>query len=1091
MASISLTNLMILLAMVTASAFASNGENANILLEIKASLVDPTGSLKSWSQERSSTLCKDWYGITCDTTSSMIINISLSNKNLSGILSPAVGSLSSLQELNFSSNMLTGAVPVEITGCLSMRVLDLSNNNFTGELPIGFSQLTQLETLSLWTNSFIGPIPQDIVLCSKLKHLDLGGSYLEGEIPHAIGNLTNLVYLTLAGNDLSGDIPSSLKQLRKLEWIYIGYNQFTGSIPYEIGELTSLKHLDLVHNNLTGEFPVSLTNLTSLEYLFLYDNKLTGTIPPGIANLTKLLSLDLSSNMMSGSIPSGFSNLKQLQILNLFSNGFTGEIPHVIADIQTLKVLALWMNKLTGEVPAKLGLKNNLSVLDLSSNQLRGPIPEHLCASKILHNLILFTNYMSGPIPQSLANCHSLQRVRLEGNYFTGSFPQALTNLPLVYYLDLSSNNFSGRLDSFTWNMPSLQVLRLQGNEFNGSIPTSIENSKGLVTLDLSMNGFTGDIPLELGSLIQLNKLYLNDNMLSGVIQSGGLLMCRQLNDINLSNNQLSGPIPLELASMTLLSALDLSHNQFSGTIPPQLGDMDSLVFVNLSFNHLYGEVPLSGAFLQINASSIEGNPGLCGGSLRPCITVTKEHSSVGGSVKARVTAALFLIGLLIAVVGVGNMIWKIKHGDWGGKSIMKLKSMKNKAWGEWNLKLFQAVKPSVEEVLEAMQEENVVEKRSPCIVYKGKTKGGVQFAAMEMIESYNKNSGGGQLGNVLAVIGRLRHPNIVNVYGICCGTTSSIMVFELVEGCTRLSSLLERDCHAGVAFSWERRLHVAVEIAKAILHLQSSCSPPILHGSICSNNVLVDTAFVVRLLPPNTSRACLMDASNANKADEEGNWFASDIRAFGEVLLELMMGRNSNRALSPELHTSEERQWPFTGVMPVTAMLGTQQADELSRAPTQVEQQQVMTCVSTAAEGNATIASGQYGAGDAAITGASASRDAAKQRVAAASRKVAGAVITSMLPIHEGEVRQLQTPAGGGIGSAKVCGGAEAGEDAAIPTSMIMPAARDGMGTAAAGVQLAVELCRSPTQAKVRQVLRVLEGWRRRQSGGSCSPLK
>ncbi|KAI5084803.1 hypothetical protein GOP47_0000972 [Adiantum capillus-veneris] len=918
--------LVLLLPHIVTSLYARSAqENANILLQVKALLVDPTGSLRTWTQERTSTLCENWQGITCDRKSSVtikIIGINLSYKNLSGGLSPAIGSLRSLQVLNMSYNMLVGRVPAEIAGCESLKSLDLSNNNFSGEIPIGLSMLTHLETLCLWTNSFAGPIPQDLAHCSQLKYLDLGGSYLEGEIPHALGNLSNLVHLTLAGNKLSGVIPRSLGQLKKLEWLYIGYNQLTGGIPSQLGQVSTLKHLDLVYNSLTGELPHSLTNLTNLEYLFLYDNQLHGFIPPTIANLTKLISLDLSSNMMSGSIPRGISNLRQLQILNLFDNGFSGEIPHALAEMRNLEVLALWMNNLTGEVPSKLGSLNNLTLLDLSSNQLRGHVPHQLCTSQSLHNLILFANSLSGPIPPSLALCRSLRRVRLQGNHLSGSIPAAFACLPHVYYLDLSSNNLSGRLDNLTWDMPSLQVLRLQGNNFTGSIPASLQKSKSLNTLDLSQNLVVGGIPFELGSLPKLNKLYLNGNMLSGKIQSGGFLMCKQLTDINLSNNQLIGFIPKDLAKLESLCSLDLSHNQFSGVIPPELGDMDSLVFVNLSFNCLSGEVPQLGAFIQINASSIEGNTDLCGASIgKPCMHSAPEHVFSIRSVKARIfTAILFLMGLMIAMVGVGNVIWKISKQE--KKQMIKCQSKgiklrpnysneKSARAGEWALTLFQTIRPSIGDIMEAMKEEKVVEKGSAfCVLYKGSTKGGAPFGAMEMILSGSdqkqpKERNDEYLRAVLGTIAKSRHPNIVNVYGICCGVASSIMVLELVEGC-RLKSLIQHGCLRGVAFNAERRLQVAIDVAEAIAYLHSYCSPPILHACVSSNNVIIEDNFVARLLPPNTpSSRFITETSSAEKElynraaprpavlraeveDGKGDGFADDVRAFGELLLEL-----------------------------------------------------------------------------------------------------------------------------------------------------------------------------------------------------------
>ncbi|KAH7372777.1 hypothetical protein KP509_17G020300 [Ceratopteris richardii] len=858
-------------------------ESVDILLDVKAAMVDRTGALRSWAEERSSSVCQDWEGVACEN-SSIVVAIDLANKNLS-----------------------------DITECESLKSLDLSNNNFTGKLPTGMSRLLHVETMSLGTNSLVGSIPEDLGLCSRLTYLDLGGNYLEGEIPQSIANLSNLVHLTLAGNELTGQIPRSLGQLNKLEWIYLGYNHLSGSIPPELGSISTLKHLDLVQNNLTGEFPPSLTNLTNLEYLFLYDNELTGAIPSSIVNLSRLFSLDLSSNKMSGVIPSGMSELRNLLILNLFSNEFSGYIPEDVADMRSLQVLALWMNRLTGHIPARLGAMNNLTLLDLSSNRLTGRIPEGLCASGTLHNLILFSNSLSGSLPHSLAECRSLKRIRMEDNLLSGSIPVGMATLPHVYYMDLSNNNLSGRIDRFSWNMPALQVLRLHRNNICGTIP-SLQNSKDLETLDLSQNKLAGTITLHSGSCNKLNKLYLNGNMLQGTLYGGGFLKCRMLSDINLSSNNFSGHIPGELVRLMSLSTLDLSHNCFSGPIPPQLGNMDSLVSIDLSFNNFSGEVPRSGVFIDINATLIEGNPGLCwaGRGLRNCPSLAPKYQRMDGTVRAGITATLFLVGLMIAVIGIGNLIWKSKHAcrdkkmiDEGTVAARCPKSFHAKPWSsEWSLSmLYGAINPGIDEILEAMQEENAVEKgRASYLLYKGSTQNGLQFAAMELIDC--SLDGEPPLRNVLAALAKLEFPNLVPCYGVCTGLASSILLLGSIDGGCSLSRLLRNGFNTkGERFHMERRLQVAIDIAKTIIYMQSSCSPAILHGSISCDTVIVDSEFVARLLPPCTSMARLIDTAEysenrklglevCNEKDDEGaDAFADDVRAFGELLAELFCG--------------------------------------------------------------------------------------------------------------------------------------------------------------------------------------------------------
>jgi hypothetical protein len=104
----------------------------------------------------------------------------------------------------------------------------------------------------------------------------------------------------------------------------------------------------------------------------------------------------------------------------------------------------------------------------------------------------------------------------------------------------------------------------------------------------LSNNNFTGEIPKVIGKLKALQQLNLSHNSLTGYIQSS-------------------------LGILTNLESLDLSSNLLTGRIPMQLGVLTFLAILNLSHNQLEGPIPSGKQFNTFNASSFEGNLGLCG----------------------------------------------------------------------------------------------------------------------------------------------------------------------------------------------------------------------------------------------------------------------------------------------------------------------------------------------------------------------------------------------------------------------------------------------------------------------------------------------
>ncbi|KAG1330105.1 Leucine-rich repeat transmembrane protein kinase [Cocos nucifera] len=843
--------------------FSSEEYEFRALLSVRSSINDPLDALSSWSN--STSFC-NWHGITCvDHSTSHVSIVRLSGKNLTGSLPSVLFTLPFIHTLDLSSNGFSGGIPPEAFSNLSssLRHLNLTNNHLSGPLPLrsdGRDKIinSSLEFLDLSNNYLTGEIPDEISNnFPHLKVLDLGGNSLRGRIPSSISKLRTLEFLTLASNELVGRIPPELGEITTLQFIYVGYNNLSGEIPPEIGNLTALNHLDLVYNDLTGAIPGSVGNLRKLRYLFLYQNSLSGPIPPSIYNLTALISLDLSQNDLTGEISEEVIQLENLAILQLFSNRFEGTIPWSIAALPRLQVLQLWSNRLSGEIPADLGSQNNLTVLDLSSNNLTGGVPEHLCYSRRLVKLILFSNFLEGKIPGGLSRCRSLERVRIENNRLSGELPLEFTKLPLVYYLDVSGNGFSGRIDGRSWEMPALQMLSLARNDLAGPLPDSF-GSENIKNLDLSENQFSGGIPAGLGRFSELARLKLSKNQLSGPIPEP-ITECKKLVSLDVSKNHLSGEIPAGLSDLPVLTELDLSENRFSGEIPQDLGKTGSLVFVNLSHNHFHGSLPATGVFLSVNASSIVGNPGLCGETARsglpPCTAAVEKKPR-------RFSVTVLMVGLLILLLSVLLFLLIRRRG----REHIYLKKVEVNGNGVWEVRVFDEKASKVitaDTLLTSIKEGTVA-------VPDG-AGDGMLFAVRNTTDI--PRIGWAEMTDM----GRFRHRNVVGLAGACRSETRWVLIYEPVDGGRSLSVALGE-------LSWEKRCRVAVSIARALhcLHRRGM----LLHGNLTAdNNVVLDGDGVARLLINVFPSGC---EEGKRECTEEGK----DVYSFGVLLVLLLTGR-------------------------------------------------------------------------------------------------------------------------------------------------------------------------------------------------------
>ncbi|XP_065019665.1 leucine-rich repeat receptor-like serine/threonine-protein kinase BAM3 isoform X1 [Musa acuminata AAA Group] len=894
----------------TASSFPrlSLRKQASILVSIAQSFHTSDDFFRSWSFSNHAAVCA-WNGVRCDDARRAVIELDVSNLNISGFLPPAIAELKSLASLSVSGNSFSGEFPPGISKLSGLRHLNISNNHFNGTMDWSFSGMMGLEVLDAYNNDFVGSLPVALTGLPMLRHLDLGGNYFSGTIPAAYGGFRAIRFVSLAGNDLGGRIPPQLGNLTTLEQLYLGYyNEFDGGIPAELGRLAELVHLDLSSCGLEGGIPHQLGNLTKLDTLFLQTNQLTGTVPPHLGNLSNLRYLDISNNALTGEIPEEFSALRELKLLHMFINRFHGEIPVFVAELPHLEVLKLWQNNFTGVIPPSLGRNGVLRELDLSTNKLTGLVPRALCSGRKLEILILLNNFLFGPLPDDLGECTTLGRVRMGQNYLTGAIPGGFLYLPELSLLELQNNYLTGTMAEEPAKRPErLGQLNLSNNRLSGPLPASVGNFSALQILLLSGNQFTGEIPSQVGLLRHVLKVDVSKNNFTGRIPPE-IGDCFLLTYLDLSQNHLSGPIPSRLSQTRILNYLNVSWNRLNGSIPKEIGSMKSLTSADFSHNDFSGRVPESGQFAYFNASSFLANPQLCGSILSsPCnISASSQfqydqHQSFKSQLPGR-SKLLLALGLLICSMSFAVTV------------AIKTRSMMKRNSKSWKLTAFQKLEFESEDIVECLKDNCIIGRGGAGIVYRGTMPSGEEVAVKRLLGISKGSTHDNGFSAEIQTLGKIRHRNIVRLLAFCSNKESKLLVYEYMpNGC--LGELLHGK--RGGYLSWQMRLRIAIEAAKGLCYLHHDCRPPILHRDVKSNNILLDANFeahvadfgLAKYLRDTGASECMSAIAGSYGyiapakgvgrvgGDEEYAYTLkvdekSDVYSFGVVLLELITGR-------------------------------------------------------------------------------------------------------------------------------------------------------------------------------------------------------
>ncbi|KAF7819684.1 putative leucine-rich repeat receptor-like protein kinase [Senna tora] len=653
----------------------------------------------------------------------------------------------------------------------------------------------------------------------------------------------------------------NLSSLPNLLLLNLSRHALSGDVPFGLGTLSKLQHLDLSYNYIDQPILHYIPNLTNLETLNLATNFLFDSIPSDVGHLTKLTSILLDSNSITGPIPPELGKLNKLVTLSLTDNKLVDSIPAEIGLLTSLKFLSLGMNHLWGSIPSQIGNLNTLVTLDLNTNNLTGEIPLALSHLSNLTQLNLAENQLSGALPQQLSQLTKLESLNISHNLISAQIPPDIGKLSSLLVLDLSRNNLSGDIPTQISSCSKLKTLVLSHNHISGTIPSQICGLVSLALIDLSYNSIGGEIPYQLGNVKISRVLDLSYNDLTGKIPNSLILLRR----INLSCNSLDHHIPLGFRNSFPSDAFIIDKYFCSPQMPQQLP----------THSRTNNGVPINWKiFLPLTASLAI----LCFGYVFLCWWRKCRGSKCEGKV--------------------------VKNGD---------------LFSIWNYD----GKIAYTDIIEATEGFDI----RYCIgsggcgrVYKAQLPSG-RVVALKKLHNLEASESTlcGIFKNEVRTLAKIRHRNIVRLYGFCLHQKCMFLVLEYKERGS-LYHVLRNDIEAA-ELNWGIRVNIVRGIAHALSYLHHDYTSAIIHRDITSKNVLLNSEMEASLSDFGISRLINHGSSHRTSLAGTYGYLAPelaytrvvtekcDVYSFGVVVVEIMMGRHPGEVLSSLWSTSASAQ--------------------------------------------------------------------------------------------------------------------------------------------------------------------------------------
>lgn len=367
-----------------------------------------------------------------------------------------------VQDIDLTSNNLSGSLPSSINGLTWLHNLLLGYNNLHGEIPSTLWQLGELSSVLLLSNSFSGVVSNDFSAAHNLSRLDLAlnsGLVMDFDSLDTLDH--SLQMLDIHNLHTTGDI-SKVWQLTWLEELTLENINYAGDLSViwdAVTNLHSLGILKLKQLEFWWSLPDIWDNFPLLHHLSLQFDNFIGHLPPSIQNLGALTNLEISFNHFDGSIPQSFTGLTDGDIsTNCFDT--TSVSGTLYTSLQTH--VPGWDNQyncrsniaLTGSISGSGLMAGSCSTYTISYNNLGPQTAKNVIIRQLFDSHVTVSGsvpaYATGYVGRDYGTlddpCYAQAALSATGPYFSPFEQILITNYGTdsLYHLAVNGLGFTG-----------------------------------------------------------------------------------------------------------------------------------------------------------------------------------------------------------------------------------------------------------------------------------------------------------------------------------------------------------------------------------------------------------------------------------------------------------------------------------------------------------------------------------------------------------------------------------------------------------------------------------------------------------------------
>ncbi|XP_076309663.1 uncharacterized protein LOC143224978 [Tachypleus tridentatus] len=555
---------------------------------------------------------------------SSLTTLSLSENLLDWIPPDAFSNLRSLSILHLGSNLFSSLPEKWKLSVSHMDKLDFSHNLLTKIHSKIFNGTFSVRELSLSYN-YVRIIPMRVFRDISIRRLSLANNRLSSISVGAFEGLESiLVALDLSFNMLK-TFPKALKELNQLQQLYLRGNQIRELEKYDLYACREhLETLDLSRNFLKNVPRTALVTSKTVLHLSLQDNQIKNIYANDFYGWGgALLFLSLANNGINFISQDAFLHTPKLKELKLSYNSLVNVDSRILLPLRhSLKGVELgslfepnfdppelmvkfldkmeWLqmdhNKIS-ELSSTffLGL-TNLVHCDLEGNSVK-LIPENVFRMEVhinLTNVIVSHNELILTNPKTFEKLPRLRSVVLLGNRLELVRYKSFTSCPLLNSVVLSHNHIHTLEPAAFHNLTLLTSVFLQFNKlsrFSFNIFSHVSNSNFPMYVNVSNNLISSLVISQKNEsdfgAIHVRTLDLSHNNISQIPDGFFQRVERSLHCLFMSFNSLT-IIPSNVFSEAInLQVIHLDHNNITVVRSTDFEGTPPLQILTLSYNNI------------------------------------------------------------------------------------------------------------------------------------------------------------------------------------------------------------------------------------------------------------------------------------------------------------------------------------------------------------------------------------------------------------------------------------------------------------------------------------------------------------------------